>query len=73
MISISSAAHSERTNSEGCHNDRKNGGYDCYGIISRVAKWQFEVGPITLLNLPKSSKASDPWMGGLHRWNALKG
>ncbi|WP_171040428.1 HNH endonuclease [Pseudoalteromonas sp. S4389] len=35
MISISSAAHSGRTNSEGCHNDRKNGGYHCHGAKTK--------------------------------------
>lgn len=24
-------AHSGRTNAQGCHNDRKNGGYHCHG------------------------------------------
>ncbi len=28
-ISVS-YAHSGRTNSEGCHHDRKNGGYHCH-------------------------------------------
>ncbi|MCP4050152.1 MAG: HNH endonuclease [bacterium] len=31
FIAFSSSAHSGRTNSEGCHNDRKNGGYHCHG------------------------------------------
>lgn len=35
IISLSSAAHSGRTNSEGCHNDRKNGGYHCHGTKTK--------------------------------------
>lgn len=31
IISIGIFAHSGRTNSSGCHNDRKNGGYHCHG------------------------------------------
>jgi len=31
FLAFSSSAHSGRTNSEGCHNDRKNGGYHCHG------------------------------------------
>lgn len=30
MLSSLSFAHSGRTNSEGCHNDRKNGSYHCH-------------------------------------------
>lgn len=30
LISTTSSAHSGRTDSSGCHNDRKNGGYHCH-------------------------------------------
>lgn len=30
FVSYYSFAHSGRTNSSGCHNDRKNGGYHCH-------------------------------------------
>ena len=30
LISTSAFAHSGRTNSSGCHHDRKNGGYHCH-------------------------------------------
>lgn len=29
-ISLQATAHGGRTNAEGCHNDRKNGGYHCH-------------------------------------------
>lgn len=31
VVSFSAGAHSGRTNAQGCHNDRKNGGYHCHG------------------------------------------
>lgn len=30
LISLDALSHSGRTNSAGCHNDRKNGGYHCH-------------------------------------------
>jgi hypothetical protein len=30
LVSLNALAHSGRTNSSGCHNDRKNGGYHCH-------------------------------------------
>lgn len=30
MLAFDVAAHSGRTNAQGCHNDRKNGGYHCH-------------------------------------------
>lgn len=30
VVSFSAGAHSGRTNAQGCHNDRKNGGYHCH-------------------------------------------
>ena len=38
LFSLNSHAHSGRTNSEGCHNNRKTGGYHCHngGRSSRV-------------------------------------
>lgn len=30
IVSCDVAAHSGRTNAQGCHNDRKNGGYHCH-------------------------------------------
>ena len=32
-------AHPGRTNSEGCHNDRKNGGYHCHGAKRKSADY----------------------------------
>jgi len=34
VVSVSVIAHSGRTNSSGCHNDRKNGGYHCHNSKS---------------------------------------
>lgn len=31
FIAFTAQAHSGRTNAQGCHNDRKNGGYHCHG------------------------------------------
>ena len=31
ILPITANAHGGRTNAEGCHNDRKNGGYHCHG------------------------------------------
>ncbi len=31
MSPMSAYAHGGRTNAEGCHNDRKHGGYHCHG------------------------------------------
>jgi hypothetical protein len=38
LISISIFAHSGRTNSQGCHNDRKNGGYHCHNSGTEYRK-----------------------------------
>lgn len=35
FLAFNSSAHSGRTNSEGCHNDRKNGGYHCHGAKTK--------------------------------------
>jgi hypothetical protein len=31
VLPVAVEAHSGRTNAQGCHNDRKNGGYHCHG------------------------------------------
>lgn len=36
-LPVAVEAHSGRTNSEGCHNDWKNGGYHCHGGRSAPA------------------------------------
>lgn len=33
------SSHPGRTNSEGCHNDRKNGGYHCHGAKRKSADY----------------------------------
>lgn len=35
LTSGSSFAHPGRTDADGCHNDRKNGGYHCHGAPAR--------------------------------------
>lgn len=35
-LTVPAYAHSGRTNAEGCHNDRRNGGYHCHGGGSRA-------------------------------------
>ena len=45
-------AHSGRTNSEGCHNDNKRGGYHCHGGGSSSAARSSTVVPQRLTSAP---------------------
>lgn len=35
LISADAMSHGGRTNSAGCHNDKKNGGYHCHGTAAK--------------------------------------
>lgn len=50
-LPVAVAAHSGGLNAEGCHNDRKNGGYHCHRGNSAPAR------PETLRSAPSSGRA----------------
>jgi hypothetical protein len=55
MLPLLVHAHGGRTNAEGCHNDRKNGGYHCHNGGSAKAASSVQ-----------SLKSSDASCGGKH-------
>lgn len=50
-------AHPGRTNSEGCHNDRKNGGYHCHGAKRKSADY-FSSEPAAPARSPEKKSAN---------------
>lgn len=46
MLTATATAHSGRTNSQGCHNNRKTGGYHCHG--GGAAKPKPKIAPLNL-------------------------
>ncbi|WP_455853876.1 DUF1283 domain-containing protein [Pantoea endophytica] len=50
-------AHPGRTNSEGCHNDRKNGGYHCHGAKRKSADY-FASEPAAPARSPEKKSAN---------------
>lgn len=50
-------AHPGRTNSEGCHNDRKNGGYHCHGAKRKSADY-FASEPVAPARSPEKKSVN---------------
>jgi|GEM_PF-1230452 len=53
FISLAPLAHSGRTNSSGCHNETKTGGYHCHG--NRAADDEKQITPSTSERVPASA------------------